>query len=162
LSREFAREHSERLWKQLVLPSDVVQESATNPRTEAGVVLGLAVCAAAAIKIPALFGLKFGSSDPFYARNASLFVFPLISAYLAWMCGLKVFAMFWRALAFGVGAFMGNVFSFGPGSHASVLTGLHLPIARWLAVGFAYVGGSWFSDGGRMHFVRFSGELAIY
>jgi hypothetical protein len=37
-----------------------------------------------------------------------------------------------------------------------------LPIALWLAVGFAYVGGRWFAGGGRMNFVRFSGELAIY
>ena len=43
-----------------------------------------------------------------------------------------------------------------------MLTVLHLPIALWLAVGFAYVGGRWFADGGRMNFVRFSGELAIY
>jgi hypothetical protein len=29
-------------------------------------------------------------------------------------------------------------------------------------VGFAYVRGRWFADDGRMNFVRFSGELAIY
>src|SRR4029079_1398715 len=40
-------------------------------------------------------------------------------------------------------------------------TVLHLPIALWLAVGFAYVRGRWFADGGRMNFVRFFGELAI-
>jgi hypothetical protein len=39
---------------------------------------------------------------------------------------------------------------------------LHLPIALWLAVGVAYAGGRWFEGGGRMDFVRFSGELAIY
>ena len=43
-----------------------------------------------------------------------------------------------------------------------MLTVLHLPIALWLTVGFAYVRGRWFADGGRMNFVRFSGELAIY
>jgi hypothetical protein len=31
-----------------------------------------------------------------------------------------------------------------------------------MAVGFAYVRGRWFADDGRMNFVRFSGELAIY
>jgi hypothetical protein len=31
-----------------------------------------------------------------------------------------------------------------------------------MAVGVAYVRGRWFADGGRMNFVRFSGELAIY
>ena len=48
------------------------------------------------------------------------------------------------------------------GSDTEVLTILHLPIALWMAVGFAYVRGRWFADGGRMNFVRFSGELAIY
>src|SRR3979490_21587 len=31
-----------------------------------------------------------------------------------------------------------------------------------MAVGLVYVRGRWFDDGGRMNFVRFSGELAIY
>ena len=39
---------------------------------------------------------------------------------------------------------------------------LHVPIAVWMAVGVAYVGGRWFSSGRRMDFVRFSGELFIY
>jgi len=39
---------------------------------------------------------------------------------------------------------------------------MHLPIALWLVVGIAYVGGRWFEGGGRMDFVRFSGELFIY
>jgi hypothetical protein len=37
-----------------------------------------------------------------------------------------------------------------------------LRLKGWLAVGFAYVRGRWFADGGRMNFVRFSGELVIY
>src|SRR4029077_2254402 len=60
------------------------------------------------------------------------------------------------------GAVFANVFPFLKGSHTEVLTILHLPIALWMAVGFAYVRGRWFADGGRMNFVRFSGELAIY
>jgi hypothetical protein len=43
-----------------------------------------------------------------------------------------------------------------------VLTILHLPIALWMAVGFAYVRSRSVAAGGRMDFVRFSGELAIY
>src|SRR6185295_2828851 len=54
LSREFARAHSERLWKQLVMTPDAAEESATG-RTEILVVLSLAVAAALAIKVPALF-----------------------------------------------------------------------------------------------------------
>jgi len=58
LSREFARAHSERLWKQLVMAPDAADESANTGRAEMLVVLGLAVAAALAIKVPALFGLQ--------------------------------------------------------------------------------------------------------
>ena len=42
------------------------------------------------------------------------------------------------------------------------LTVIHLPIALWLAVGVAYVGGRWRGSERRMDFVRFTGELFIY
>ena len=50
----------------------------------------------------------------------------------------------------------------GQNSDTQVLTALHLPIALWLVVGVSYVGGRWFAGGGRMDFVRFTGELFIY
>jgi hypothetical protein len=53
LSREFARAHSERLWKQLVIVSDAADESANTSHAETLVVLGLAIAAALAIKVPA-------------------------------------------------------------------------------------------------------------
>ncbi len=163
LSREFAREHSERLWKQLVLAPDAADESGTATRTETLVVLSLAVAAALAIKVPALFGLQLGGGDePFYARNASLFVLPLLTVYFVWKRGTNDVSRFSLALPFAAGAVFANVFPFPTGSDTEVLTALHLPIALWLAVGFAYVGGRWFADGGRMDFVRFSGELVIY
>src|SRR6185437_10118285 len=127
--------------------------------------LGLAVAAALAIKMPALFGLRLSPDEelpPFYARNASLFVFPLLTIYLMWKRGAEVASGLWLALPFAVGAVFANVFPFRTGSDTQVLTALHLPIALWLAVGFAYVRGRWFADGGRMDFVRFSGELVIY
>ncbi|MEK8226699.1 hypothetical protein NKG05_12285 [Oerskovia sp. M15] len=39
---------------------------------------------------------------------------------------------------------------------------MHAPVVLWALVGIAYVGGRWRSDGGRMDFARFTGELAIY
>ena len=164
LSREFARAHSERLWKQLVMAPDA-DESAKTSYTEALVVLGLAVAAALAIKVPALFGVRLSPDDevpPFYFRNASLFVLPLLAVYFVWKRGSNVATALWLTLPFATGAVFANVFPFPNGSDTEVLTILHLPIALWLAVGFAYVRGRWFDDGGRMNFVRFSGELAIY
>jgi hypothetical protein len=162
LSREFARAHSERLWKQLVIAPDA-EEPAKASCTETLVVLGLAVAAACAVKVPALFGLRLdGGDEAFYARNASLFVLPLLAAYFAWKRGSDVAGGLWLALPFAAGAIFANVYPFCAGSHTEVLTALHLPIALWMAVGFAYVRSRWPADGGRMDFVRFSGELAIY
>lgn len=134
-------------------------------RTESLVVLGLAVAAAAAIKVPASFGIDFDPNQElprFYARNASLFVFPLLAVYFAWKRGLAARHWPWLALPFAAAAVVANAFPFSANSDTEALNILHLPIALWLAVGLAYAGGRWFSDDGRMNFVRFSGELAIY
>jgi hypothetical protein len=168
LSREFARAHSERLWKQLVLFGEGAPdpaEPAKTAHTEIITVLCLAVASALAVKLPALFGFPLGANQglpPFYARNASLFVFPLLTIYFLWKRGSNVVSGLWLALPFAAGAVFANVFPFAKRSDTQMLTVLHLPIALWLAVGFAYVRGRWFDDGGRMNFVRFSGELAIY
>ncbi len=175
LSREFARAHSERLWKQLVITPDAADESGKVTRTETLVVLGLAVAAALAIKVPALFGLRLSPDEEvpsFYFRNASLFVLPLLTIYFVWKRGSGVATGLWLALPFATAAVFANVYpfhnparldNFPEGSDTQVLTALHLPIALWLmAVGVAYVGGRWFASGRRMDFVRFSGELAIY
>ncbi len=51
LSREFARAHSERLWKQLVVAPEA-DAPANTSRTEILVVLSLAVAAGLAVKLP--------------------------------------------------------------------------------------------------------------
>ena len=164
LSREFAREHSERLWKQLVVAPEAAGEAGTGTRAEMLVVLSLAVAAALAIKVPEFFGLQLlvDGNDRFYARNASLFVLPQLAAYFAWKRGLAVVTCVWLVLVFAAAAIFANVFHFGRGSDTEALTALHLPIALWLVIGVAYAGGRWFAGGGRMNFVRFSGELFIY
>ena len=174
LSREFARAHSERLWKQLVVAPDTDAPASTS-RTELLVVLGLAVAAGLAVKLPTLFGHHLNPDEDvnsFYFRNASLFAFPLLAIYFMWKRGLNAVSGLWLALPFVAAAVFANVFpfhnrerldNFPQGSDTQLLTVLHLPIALWLmAVGVAYVGGRWFSSGRRMDFVRFSGELFIY
>ena len=167
LSREFAREHSERLWKQLVMAPDGEAAPATATRIETLVVLALAAAAAVAIKIPGLFGLELvDRNGPFYARNASLFVLPFVTAYFVWKRRMAPRHWVWLASAFVAAAVVVNTFPFARGttgpSHTEALCALHLPIALWLVVGIAYVGGRWLEGGGRMNFVRFSGELFIY
>ena len=117
------------------------------------------------MKLPALFGIQLSPDEEvpaFYLRNASLFAFPLLAAYFVWKRSASRAIGVWLAVAFAAAAMFANVYPFAEGSDTQALTALHLPIALWLAVGFAYVGGRWLTDGGRMNFVRFSGELFIY
>jgi hypothetical protein len=163
LSREFAREHSDRLWKQLVIAPETATGPAAATRRETLVVLALAVAAAAAIKVPALFGVPLGDdNEPFYLRNASLFVLPILTGYFAWKRGLAPATCAWLALPFAAAVLFANIYPFTNGSDTLQLTALHLPITLWLVVGVAYAGGRWFAGGTRMDFVRFSGELFIY
>ena len=167
LSREFAREHSDRLWKQLVIAPDGDAAPQTVTRTEALVVFALAVAAALAIKTPVLFGLKIDGDGAFYARNASLFVLPFLTGYFVWKRRMDPRHCVWLAVPFIAAAAVVNTFPFTRGpqqvvSHTEVLSAMHLPIALWLVVGIAYLRGRWFEGAGRMDFVSFSGELFIY
>jgi hypothetical protein len=161
---ELAREYSARLWHQLVASPGTGKPSSEVSR-EAIVAVGLAIAAAVAIKVPELFGLSLegpGAANAFYARNFSLFVLPLLAGYFAWKRSLDRAGCTWLALPFLAAAVIVNVLPFEPQGHTVVLAALHLPIALWLAVGFAYTGGRWRDHDQRMSFVRFSGEWFIY
>jgi len=162
LSREFALEHSERLWKQLVVSPTDAEETGSWIRTDAIVAFCLAIVAAILVKVPALFGMQIVGDESFYARNASLFVLPILTGYFVWKRKLPTRTVGWLAAAFVVAAIFANVYPFEPEAWTEVLTVLHLPIALWLAVGIAYAGGRWGQVAGRMDFIRFSGELFIY
>jgi len=164
LSREFAREHSERLWKQLLVTTGAA-EPASDANRETMVAVGLAIAASAAIKLPELFGLNIWGPDadtPFYARNFSLFVLPFLAGYFAWKRGLDRVGLCRLGAPFLAAALVVNILPFERAGHTEVLAALHLPIALWLAVGFAYAGGCWRDQDARMNFVRFSGEWFIY
>lgn len=162
LSREFAREHSERLWKQLVVVAGDADDRRAQARADALVAFTLAIAAALLIKLPALFGLQLDQDASFYARNLSLFVLPLLTGYFAWKRELATRTLGLLAAAFVAAALFANLYPFAPGGSTELLTALHLPIALWLVVGIAYAGGRWGQVGGRMDFIRFSGELFIY
>ena len=169
VSREFAREHSERLWKQLVATGSSDDVPNRNALRESIVVIALAAAAAAAIKLPELFGYPpIGSGDGLvddggiYFPNLSFFVLPFLVGYFAWKRRLDRAGCLRLALAFAAAALVINVLPFTPAGYTQTLAGLHLPIALWLVVGIAYAGGRWRDGSGRMDFVRFSGELFIY
>ena len=162
VTREFAREHSDRLWKQLVTQPDADEQPAKSSRTEALVVIGLAIIAALAMKSSDLLGLEEEAKERYIFRNVSFFALPCLIGYFGWKRKLQPVRCLWVAAAFVGAIACANWFPFAPTGATEILVGLHLPIALWLPVGFAYTGGRWNSSAERMNFVRFSGELVIY
>jgi len=163
LSREFAREHSERLWKQLVLTGQTDSPvTDTRPRRQ---LLGMAICAvgaAASVKAPELFGMSLEKDAAFYGPNVGLFVLFWLAAFLAWRRhATKALSGVLLAL-FVVGAVAANVYPLTDDSQSVILTSIHLPIALWFVVGLAYVADDPRSPRRRMDFVRFTGEWFVY
>ncbi len=161
LSREYAREYSERLWKRLVVTPGA---GGGEWSREATLAVGLAVAAGVAIKIPAFFGIGWDGDEEalWYIRNISLFTLPFLAIFLAWKRTLPTGG--WVALggAFVAAALVMNLMPFVPEGYTQMLAILHLPMALWLAAGIAYAGGQWRDPRQRMNYVRFSGEWFIY
>ena len=157
VSREFAREHSERLWKQLALLPHDDAESGPAWR-ELAVVLGLAVAAGLAVKA----GAAWIPGDTGFVRNAALLVLPFVAGYFAWRRRVPARVSVVLAAALAALAVLLNVYPYIPSGSTALLAALHAPVIGWLVVGVAYMAGRWRSDARRMDFARFTGELAIY
>lgn len=159
VSREFAREHSDRLWKQLALvPDDRANAGGAPAWRELAVVLAFAVGAGIAVKA----GIAWLDDGAALARNLSLIVFPFLAGYFAWKRRLTPNVTVVLFVLFATLAIVLNVYPFAPGGSTEILAVIHAPVILWLLAGVAYVGGKWHSDAKRMDFVRFTGELAIY
>lgn len=172
LSREYAQEHSDRLWKQLVAgPTDSDPEG----RRGLGVALGLGVAAAVAVKVPALFGIGLEENPEVFVKNLPLLVLPFLAGFFVWRAGVgpgmraRLLAIVGVAVA--VSALVLNLYPFGAQSDTAVLAmesateilaALHLPVALWLVLGVAHAGGDWRSERARMDYIRFTGEWFIY
>jgi hypothetical protein len=127
--------------------------------------VGLAIASAVAVKIPELFGLRFPeppADATFYLRNLSLFVLPFLAVFFGLKRGLHRLGWDWLAVPFAAAGLIMNLLPFKPGSHTAVLAAIHVPIALWLMVCYAYTGGRWRYHEQRMNYVRFSGEWFIY
>lgn len=158
VSVEFAREHSERLWKQLVLVPEDSTVTGTPPWRELAVVLSLAVGAGLVLKA----GLTWLGEGAVLGRNIGLLIFPFLTAYFAWKRRFTARLVGALLIPFVALAVVLNTYPFAAGGSTGLLAALHAPVLLWLLAGVAYVGGRWRNDGRRMDFVRFTGELAIY
>jgi hypothetical protein len=158
VSREYAREHSGRLWKQLLGPDEEA------PLLAAGWLDALVFAVAAAVVIQvARLAAGFPDDEPtWFARNLGLFVLPFLAAYFARRRQLDVRGWLLTAAPFAVAALVVNVYPYDADSDTEVLVALHLPVVLWFAVAFPYMGGTIRSYERRMDFVRFTGEWFIY
>jgi hypothetical protein len=159
LSREFAREHSSRLWKQLVLAGDDESAGAASGWLEAFV---FAVGAAVAIQVARL-AAGFPDGEPtWFARNVGLVVLPFLAAYFARRRELDARGWVLTAMPFVLAALVVNLYPYDADSDTEKLVALSLPVALWFVVAYPYMGGTIRSHERRMDFVRFTGEWFIY
>ncbi len=158
LSREFAREHSDRLWKQLVLSAPAEREH-PNGLVET---LAFAVAAGFAIQIARLAFDFPDQESPAFFRNLSLFVLPFLAGYFTLRRQLPLRQGLLSSAPFLVAALVVNLYPYDPDSSTELLVAIHLPVALWFAVAYPYMGGDWRSHERRMDFVRFTGEWFIY
>jgi hypothetical protein len=156
VSREFAQEHSDRLWQQLSLGE------AAGAAGRAGRELFAVLALAAGAGLTVLGLTRWLDGGAVLARNLGFAVLPWLVAYFVWRRGARradVVSVLGVAAALAAAV---NLFPFAPGGSTEALTALHLPVALWGLAGVVYCGG-WGLAGRRlMDFVRFSGELAIY
>ncbi len=159
LSREFAREHSGRLWKQLVLSGG---DEPARPSSGWFEALAFAVAAAVTVQVVRLVAEFPGEPPAWLLRNISLFVLPFLAGYFARRRELDTRRWLRTAAPFLLVALVVNLYPYRAGSATEVLVALHLPVVLWFAVAYPYMGGTIRSHDRRMDFVRFTGEWVIY
>ncbi len=166
VTAEFAREHSDRLWKQLAM--DHPDESGRKP---IAIMLGFAAVAAVLIQVARILAgtsadgeiEAFGApTAAWFIRDLGLFVLPVLAAYFAVQRRMPWQRVVVLGAVVAVLAVAVNLFPFGSGAATDALIALHLPVALWFVVGAAYTGGELRSSARRMDFIRFTGEWAIY
>jgi hypothetical protein len=159
VSREFAREHSGRLWKQLILRVDDEPARLSSGWFET---LVFAVAAAVVVQVARL-AAHFPEEEPSWLlRNSSLFVLPFLAGYFARRRQLDTRRWVLTAAPFVLAALVVNVYPYRADSATEVLVALHLPVVLWFALAYPYMGGTIRSHERRMDFVRFTGEWFIY
>lgn len=159
LSREFAREHSGRLWRQLFLSGGGEQQQPDSRWPEA---LVFAVAAAVTIQVARL-AAGFPSEESWWLlRNASLLVMPFLAGYFARRRRLPLLESLLTAAPFVIAAVVINLYPYREGASTELLVAAHLPVVVWFVVAYPYMGGIVRSHERRMDFVRFTGEWFIY
>jgi hypothetical protein len=159
LSREFAREHSDRLWRQLVLAGDADPGRSDDRWWEA---LVFAIAAAIAMRVAWLVTGASSGATPWLVRNAGLVVLPFLAGYFVRRRHLSMRQLLLTAVPFVVAAVVVNVYPYRDGGSTELLVAAHLPVVLWFVAGYPYMGGTLRAHDRRMDLVRFTGEWFIY
>jgi hypothetical protein len=159
LSLEFAREHSGRLWRQLLVTDDGAREGSEDGWAEA---LVLAVAAALTVQVARLAAGFPSEGSWWLLRNLGLLVVPFLAGYFARRRRLSLHHSLLTAVPFLVAAVVVNVYPFRAGASTELLVAAHLPVLLWFVVAYPYMGGVPGSHERRMDVVRFTGEWCIY
>lgn len=154
LSQEFAREHSDRLWKQLVVGSAEPMRRTTG----LWLALAFAVGGAVLVKVPSLLGMPM----PEITRNAAVLLLPALAAYFLVCRRASPATIIAVAVPFAAAAVLLNVYPFAPDGVTALLAAVHAAVALWIVTGIAYARGEWRSERARMDFIRFTGEWVVY
>jgi hypothetical protein len=159
LSREFAREHSGRLWKQLVLRGE---DEPARPSSGWFEALVFALAAAVVMQVARLAARFPEEEAGWLLRNIGVFVLPFLAGYFARRRQLDTRRWVITATPFVLVTLVVNLYPYRTGSATELLVALHLPVVLWFAVAYPYMGGTTRSHERRMDFVRFTGEWVIY
>jgi hypothetical protein len=159
LAREFAREHTGRLWRQLVLSGGDEERAVAGRWPET---LLFAAGAAVAL-LTALLVAGYPDEVPVWVhKNASLLVIPFLAGWLARERRLPGRLFLLPAAVFLAAAVIINVYPFEADGDTEAVAVLHLPVVLWFVVAYPYMSGMLGSHERRMDFVRFTGEWFIY
>jgi hypothetical protein len=159
VSGEYAREHSGRLWRQLVGADTAGDEASDRSWKEA---LAFAVAAAVAIQIARLAAGIPGEEETWLARNLSLLVLPFLAGYFVRRRRLSLRRALLTVVPFVGAALVINLYPYDERSATELLVAAHLPVVLWSLVAYPYMEGALGSHERRMDFVRFTGEWFIY
>lgn len=157
ISREYAREHGDRLWHQLMGQEDDEPATGRSGWIEA---MLFGVGAGVAAQVARLLAGFPGEVADWFPRNLSFLILPFLAGFFLRRRKAPLTAYFVTTAVFVVAGLVVNLYPLG--DDTGLLVAVHLPVVLWFAVAYPYTGGDIDSHLRRMDFVRFTGEWLIY
>ncbi len=109
-------------------------------------------------KFPAFFSID---EEFFYPRNIGFIVFPALTAYFAWKNKLSAGEIIFINAVILAGLIYINLLPDVRESDVLILVCIHLLLVLWSVLGFAFVGSKNNTDGKRLGFLKYNGDLLV-